>query len=207
MPQLRSNTNLECTMLIISHALPLSRNSLTSSYVKNDVAMLGATFTAQSVNSIQHGKHRYARKLGQSPRYIPRIPSVLIITRAASSAPLYWYPSASAPRPITCILRRITSNGYVSVCDIDPFCHIKLALETLHIASLTREGTARQLPGNSTLPGRRDDTTQGLVRSEIDPNVRCHTRGSRHQATIQRSDTTFLPHDLQSHTPHGKLSG
>jgi hypothetical protein len=127
-PQLRSNTNLECTMLIISHALQLSRNSLTSSYVKNDVAMLGATFTAQSVNPVQHAKARYAHKLGHSPRYIPRTPSVLIITRAASSAPLYWYPSASAPSPITCIFRRITSNGYVSVCDIDPFCHIKLAL-------------------------------------------------------------------------------
>lgn len=47
-PQLRSNTNLECTMLIISHALQPRRNSLTNSYVKNDVAMLGATFTVHS---------------------------------------------------------------------------------------------------------------------------------------------------------------
>ena len=46
-PQLRSNTNLECTLLIISHALQPSRNSLTNSYVKNDVAMLGATLTVQ----------------------------------------------------------------------------------------------------------------------------------------------------------------
>jgi hypothetical protein len=47
-PPLRSNTNLECTMLIISHALHPRRNSLTNSYVKNDVAMLGATFTVHS---------------------------------------------------------------------------------------------------------------------------------------------------------------
>lgn len=43
-----SNTNLECTLLILSHApvhLEPRRNSLTTSYVKNDVAMLGATFT------------------------------------------------------------------------------------------------------------------------------------------------------------------
>ena len=121
-PQLRSNTNLECTMLIISHALQPRRNSLTNSYVKNDVAMLGATFTvpSQSVPSFPQ-YYIYARKLGHSPRYIPRIPSVLIITRAASSAPLYWYPSAPAPRPMTCIFRRRTSNGYVSVCDTDPF--------------------------------------------------------------------------------------
>jgi hypothetical protein len=121
-PQLRSNTNLECTLLIISHALQPRRNSLTNSYVKNDVAMLGETFTirCQLVPSFRQ-YNIYARKLGQSPRYIPRIPSVLIITRAASSAPLYWYPSAPAPMPTTCIFRRRTSNGYVSVCDIDPF--------------------------------------------------------------------------------------
>lgn len=44
-----SNTNLACPMLIISHApdhhVEPRRNSLTISYVKNDVAMLGATFT------------------------------------------------------------------------------------------------------------------------------------------------------------------
>ncbi len=120
--KLRSNTNLECTMLIISHALQPSRSSLTNSYVKNDVAMLGATFTVQSssVPFLRHFILLYARKFGQSPRYIPRIPSVLIITRAASSAPLYWYPRAPAPRPTTCIFRRRTSNGYVSVCDTDP---------------------------------------------------------------------------------------
>jgi hypothetical protein len=44
-----NNTNLQCNLPHHAHPLDPTRNSLTNSYVKNDVAMLGATFTVYRV--------------------------------------------------------------------------------------------------------------------------------------------------------------
>jgi len=79
--------------------------------------------------------------------------------------------------------------------------------ETRNMTSPTCEGTARQLPSRAILSWRRDNTTQRLVRSKIDPDVRRHTRRGRHQTTVQRPETTLVSHNLQSHAPHGKLRG
>ena len=82
--------------------------------------MLGATFTAGPIRFLHPNVicPKYSRRFGQSPLYSPLMPSVRAILCRASSAPLFLYPSASSPR--TCIFRRRTSKGYVSVCDIDP---------------------------------------------------------------------------------------
>jgi len=71
----------------------------------------------------------------------------------------------------------------------------------------TSEGTATQLPSHRILSRRRNQTTQGLVRSKIDPDVRRHTHRGRHQTTVQRPRTTLISHNLQSHAPHGELRG
>jgi len=71
----------------------------------------------------------------------------------------------------------------------------------------TSEGTASQLPSHGTLSRWRDKTTQGLVRSKIDPDVRRHTHCGCHQTTVQRPKPTLISHNLQSHAPHGKLRG
>lgn len=67
------------------------------------------------------------------------------------------------------------------------FCHFghiksdeKAGSIALYGYPLTRKGTATQLPRNISLPGRRDETAKGLVRSEIDPDVRCDTHRSCH---------------------------
>ena len=78
---------------------------------------------------------------------------------------------------------------------------------TLATVPLTSKGTATQLPSHTILSRRRDETTQGLVRSEVDSDVRRHAHRGWHQATVQRSEATLLSHDLQSHAPHGKLGG
>lgn len=71
----------------------------------------------------------------------------------------------------------------------------------------TGEGTATQLPAYTILSRWRDQTTQGLVRCKIDPDVRRHTHRRRHQTTVQRPETTLISHNLQSHAPHCKLRG
>ncbi len=48
--KIHHNTNLQCNL---PHALDPTSKSLTNSYVKNDVAMLGATFTVYPVPTNQ----------------------------------------------------------------------------------------------------------------------------------------------------------
>lgn len=104
-----------------SHDAP--SRSFTSSYVKNDVAILGATLTiaesiADQLRSPKVIQSDTLRRLGHNPRYSPFTPSVRTMLNIASIAPLYLTPNAFIP--VTCIFRRRTSNGYVNVCDIDP---------------------------------------------------------------------------------------
>jgi hypothetical protein len=77
-------------------------------------------------NRVKNGPMEFEniRRFGQSPRYNPRTPSVFNIDLSASIAPVYWVSSTPAFMPATCIFRRRTSNGYVSVCDIDPVSEI-----------------------------------------------------------------------------------
>ena len=103
-------------------------SSLTNSYVKKLVAIEGATLTERSIsqNRFKSGpmQSENIRRFGHSPRYNPRTPSVCNIDLSASIAPVYWVSSTPAFMPATCIFRRRTSNGYVTVCDIDPVSDI-----------------------------------------------------------------------------------
>lgn len=94
----------------------------TNSYVKKEVAILGATLTAGSPVNPHEGKGtrkwHHARKLGQMPRYRPATPSTRMMLFSASIAPLYLIVPFCMP--VTCILRRSTSKGYVSVWEIEP---------------------------------------------------------------------------------------
>lgn len=110
-----------------------TRKSLTSSYTKNDVAMLGATFTGGSINInvnvwTRHDRILYLHRLGHRPRYRPLTPSVRMTPCKASSAPVYRTPNAPVFIPDTCIFLRRTSNGYVSVWDIEPWLHVSHTL-------------------------------------------------------------------------------
>ena len=95
-----------------------TKYSLTNSYVKKDVAILGATFTTAQSATTATQEDSHLRRLGQSPLYNPETPSTLSMLLKASIAPLYLIELPCIPD--TCIFRRSTSNGYVNVCDIHP---------------------------------------------------------------------------------------
>jgi hypothetical protein len=54
----------------------------------------------------------------------------------------------------------------------------------LDTESPTGKGAATQLPNGTTLSRGRNKATQGLVRSEIDSDVRCDTHCGRYEATV-----------------------
>ena len=155
-----------------------TKYSFTSSYVKNDVAILGATFTAALSATAATHRYSHLRRLGQSPLYNPEIPSTLSMLLKASMAPLYLIDPPCIPD--TCIFRRSTSNGYVSVCDIHPKQSLSARQGFKPPILPTSQCTATQFPRNTALSRRRNNPSQKFIRCEIDPNIWCNTKRSRH---------------------------
>jgi hypothetical protein len=184
--------------------------------------MLGATFTdEQTRNRFSvvrdarelRSKHGHSQRLAQIPRYSPATPSFLTITTRACRAPLYCGPSA-VPIPRTCIFRRNTSKGYVSVCEIAPIrsrvdsWDQVTVYETLTLGKrLTGEGAAGQFADDSVLIRGRDCTPQGFVGCKVDAHVGGNTHCCGYHATIEGQDTAFFPHDFERHSPHGEVFG